>query len=572
MADTQPETMQMNPVIVVGAGPTGLGAVLELARCGLRSILVERNERTSWHPKTRNFNTRSMEIARGWGKEVYDELRGLDLPPNWKTPIRFMESVVGKQTGQLDSRGFSGAGPDLSPVSSVLSSQDMIEPVLKKAIAKSGMADIRFNHEVVEIVSGQEDGASSVEIRVKDRTSGEIYTLKAPALIAADGASSFFREKLNIEMDGPKKIANFINCYFRADLEKHIGERTGILHFFSNAQARGVFQPLDAKGRWLTQLEVPEDEWSTDIFTSERCVERIRAGAGIPDLPVEVLSVGKWQMNAVVGRHLIAGRMLLVGDAAHMFPPTGGLGANTGIQGMHNAVWKLALYLKGKAGRDLLNSYEAERRPFARWVADQSYDNRKQVWKLGAISRGEVTADEVGRKEVLQATSRYGNHIGLELGSVYESIAVVPDGSKPPEVGDPFTDYIPSGVPGCRAPHVWIERDGVRHSTIDLAAPEFSILAGAKGQEWRNIAASVGSDTDLDIRCHLVGTDFDDVENTFQQRFGVGESGAVLVRPDGFIAWRMAELTPQSGGDLRRAMQQILGRAAPASNLSRLAS
>ena len=572
MAAHDAGSIQVDPVIVVGAGPTGLGAVLELARCGLKSILIERNERTSWHPKTRNFNTRSMEIARGWGKEVYNELRELDLPPNWKTPIRFMESVVGKQTGHLDSRGFAGAGPNLSPVSSVLSSQDMIEPVLKNAIERTGLADIRFNHEVIEIVAGHEEGASSVEIRVRNQTTGDIYTLQGPALIAADGASSFFREKLKVEMDGPKKIAHFINCYFRADLERHIGERTGILHFFSNSQARGVFQPLDAKGRWLTQLEVVEEEWSTDVFTKERCIERIRAGAGIPDLAVEVLSIGKWQMNAVVGRHLIAGRVVLVGDAAHMFPPTGGLGANTGIQGMHNAIWKLALYLKGKAGRKLLDTYETERRPFARWVADQSYHNRQQVWKLGAISRGEVTADEVGRNEVFQATSRYGNHIGLELGSVYQSTAVVPDGSKPPEVADPYTDYEPSGVPGCRAPHVWIERDGIRQSTIDLVAPEFSILAGADGLEWREIASQVGSDTGLDVQCHLIGSDYDDIETTFNERYGIGKSGAVLVRPDGFVAWRAVNLTPKSGQEIRRAMEQILDRSAFSRNASRLAS
>ncbi|QUS41002.1 FAD-binding protein [Tardiphaga alba] len=562
---------QVDPIIVVGAGPTGLGAALELARCGLRSILLERNERTSWHPKTRNFNTRSMEIARGWGREVYEELRQLDLPPNWKTPIRFMESIVGKQTGHLDSRGFAGAGPELSPVSSVLSSQDMIEPVLRKAIERTGMADVRFNHEVVEIVSGDEDGASAVEIKVKNRATGEIYSLKAPALVAADGASSFFREKLKVEMDGPKKIAHFINCYFRADLEKHIGERTGILHFFSNKDARGVFQPLDAKGRWLTQLEVPEAEWSIDYFDKDRCVERIRLGAGIPDLPVEVLSIGKWQMNAVVGRHLISGRIILVGDAAHMFPPTGGLGANTGLQGMHNAIWKLALYLKGKAGRELLSTYETERRPFARWVADQSYHNRQQVWKLGAISRGETTVDEVGRAEVFQMTSRYGNHIGLELGSVYESTAVVPDGSTPPAVNDPFTDYIPSGVPGCRAPHVWIERDGERLSTLDLVSPEFSILAGAQGEAWRAIATAIGTEVGLDIQCHLVGTDVEDVEQTFGDRFGVSTTGAVLVRPDGFIAWRVAEMKPGAEEHLRSALLHILHPKAQAA-MDRLAS
>ena len=549
---------EVQPVVIVGAGPVGLGAALELARCGLRSILIERNERTSWHPKTRNFNTRTMEIARGWGREIYDELRQLDLPPNWKTPIRFMESVVGKQTGHIDSRGFAGAGPDLSPVSSVLSSQDMIEPVMLREIRRTGMVDLRFGHELVEIVHGQEQEAGSVEIKARNRASGEVYDLVAPALVAADGAASFVRDFLQVPLDGPKKVAHFINCYFRADIEKFVGEHSGILLFFSNKNSTGVFQPLDAKGRWLTQLQVPEEEWSTDFYTAERCAERIRAGAGVPDLNVEVLSIGKWQMNAVVGRSLIAGRILLTGDAAHMFPPTGGLGANTGMQGMHNAIWKLALFLKGKAGRKLLQTYETERRPVARWVADQSYHNRQQVNKLGAISRGEAPADGMGPTEILQATRRYGNHIGLELGTIYTSDAVIPDGSAPPAVEDPYTDYVPSGHPGARAPHVWLDRGGERLSTIDLVGPEFSLIAGSKGRDWQGIVADVGEKMGLALQCHVIGDKLVDVEGTFKERFGLGDTGAVLVRPDGFIAWRTQQLTPSAATDLGNALGSIL--------------
>ncbi|MDI1266524.1 MAG: FAD-dependent monooxygenase [bacterium] len=548
----------VRPVIIVGAGPVGLGAALELARCGLRSILIERNERTSWHPKTRNFNTRTMEIARGWGREIYEELRQLDLPPNWKTPIRFMESVVGKQTGHIDSRGFAGAGPDLSPVSSVLSSQDMLEPVMLREIRRTGLVDLRFGHEVIEIVHGHEDDATSVEIKVRNRASGEVYVLTAPALVAADGAASFVRDFLQVPLDGPKKVAHFINCYFRADIEKHVGDNTGILLFFSNNHASGVFQPLDAKGRWLTQLQVAEEEWSTELFTPERCAERIRAGAGVPDLKVEVLSIGKWQMNAVVGRRLIAGRILLTGDAAHMFPPTGGLGANTGVQGMHNAIWKLALFLKGKAGRRLLQTYETERRPVARWVADQSYHNRQQVNKLGAISRGEVPADGMGPAEVLQASRRYGNHIGLELGTIYTSDAVIADGSKPPAVEDPYTDYIPSGHPGARAPHVWFDRQGDRLSTIDLIGPEFTLIAGPKGQGWKKVAEATGAKTGLALQCHIVGDGLVDVEGTFRDRFGIEDTGAALVRPDGFIAWRTQHMGPNAGADLGSALASIL--------------
>jgi len=549
---------EVKPVIIVGAGPVGLGAALELARCGLRSILIERNERTSWHPKTRNFNTRTMEIARGWGREIYDELRYLDLPPNWKSPIRFLESVVGKETGHVVSRGFAGAGPDLSPVSSVLSSQDMLEPVMLREIKRTGMVDIRMGHELVEIVRGHEDDATSVEIKIRNKATNEVYDLVAPALVASDGAASFVRDFLQVPLDGPMKIAHFINCYYKADIEKYVGERSGILLFVANQRANGVFQPLDAKGRWLSQIQVPEDQWSTDIFTPERCAQWVRDGVGVPDLEVEVRSVGKWQMNAVVGRRLIAGRILLTGDAAHMFPPTGGLGANTGVQGMHNAIWKLALFLKGKAGRKLLLTYETERRPVARWVADQSYHNRQQVNKLGAISRGEVSADGMGPQEVLQATRRYGNHIGLELGTIYTSDAVVPDGSIPPIVEDAYTDYVPSGHPGARAPHVWLDRNGERISTIDLAGPEFSIIAGSNGQGWKQIAEVAGKATRLDMPCHVIGDGLIDVEGTFAARFGVGETGAVLVRPDGFIAWRAHELGPHAAKDLGNALSQIL--------------
>ena len=232
----------------------------------------------------------------------------------------------------------------------------MIEPVMLREIRRTGMVDLRFGHELVEIISGHEDEASSVEIKARDKASGEVYDLVAPALVAADGAASFVRDFLQVPLDGPKKVAHFINCYFRADIEKYVGEHLGILLFFGTRMPPACFtrwMPKDS----LAQLQVPEEEWSTELYTAERCAERIRAGAGVPDLEVEVLSIGKSQWNAVVGRSLIAGRLLLTGDAAHMFPPTGGFGANTGMQGMHDAIWKLALFLKGPAGRKLLRTY-----------------------------------------------------------------------------------------------------------------------------------------------------------------------------------------------------------------------
>jgi putative polyketide hydroxylase len=553
------KAVQARPVIILGGGPVGLGAALELARCKVPSILIERNERTSWHPKTRNFNTRTMEIARGWGREVSAELRQLDLPLQWKQKIRFASSLVGKEAGTIDSKGFAGAGPELSPENSVLSSQDYIEPVMLRQVMRSGLVDVRFNHEMVEFVHGQGAGDDGVEIRVRNKATGEVQTLTGSALVAADGASSSMRSLLGLSLEGTMKIAHFMTVYFKADVEQYTGERPGILLFVANEKARGVFQPLDARGRWLCQISVSEDEWSPEIYTKERCAAWIRAGVGVESLPVEVLSVGKWQMNAAVCNTLQVGNVLVMGDAAHMFPPTGGLGVNTGLQGMHNAIWKLALHVRGRAGRGLLETYTVERKHVAAWTAEQSYHNARQVEKMHDFSLGAAPAD-LSPDEVLRETRRYGNQIGLELGSIYVSQAVVPDNTDAPAVADPYTDYVPCGRPGHRAPHVWLKDGEDTLSTLDLVSSEFTVLAGPDGGAWEAIVASIGAEFDLDIAFHTIGgaSRLKDVDSLFCDRYGLARDGVVLVRPDGYIAWRQHGNHSDGGQQLRQALRQIL--------------
>ena len=145
-------------VIIVGAGPVGLGAALELARCGVRSVLIEKHDATSWHPKTRNFNTRTMEIARGWGPAVYKRLRSIDTPPGWKSPIRFLRTATGEQFGVIESKGFEGPGPDVSPAWPVMSSQELIEAILLDAVRATGMVDVRFATEATKLVRGGSPG------------------------------------------------------------------------------------------------------------------------------------------------------------------------------------------------------------------------------------------------------------------------------------------------------------------------------------------------------------------------------------------------------------------------------
>jgi len=151
------------------------------------------------------------------------------------------------------------------------------------------------------------------------------------------------------------------------------------------------------------------------------------------------------------------------------------------------------------------------------------------------------------------------NERGLVFGACYQSAAIVPDGSKPPEVNDPVIEYVPSAHPGCRAPHVWLERKNQRISTIDLFGRGFVLLAASGGSVWRS-AADRQRGSKIDV--HVLGEDFFDPEQSWMEAYGVREGGAVLVRPDGYVGWRTATRPSDPGGALSAVLDQIFGRKA----------
>ena len=554
----------MKPVIIVGAGPVGLGCALELARFGVRSVLLEKHAGTSWHPKTRNFNTRTMEIARGWGHPTYQRLRGIDTPPGWKSPIRFLHTAIGEELGTIDTQGFEGPGAAISPALPVMSSQDYIEQILLDAVYASGLVDVRFDTEVTGLLAGGGAEDDEVAVRVRSRSNGRPKaeeTLTGPALVAADGAESMIRTRLGVEREGYLGLNHLVNCYFRADIEGRIGDRRGVLFFVNNDYARGVLQPLDGCGRWLCQISVDEQDWSLEAYTKDRAAQWVRAAAGVDDLDVEVLSIGLWQINATVAERLVAGRVVLCGDAAHQFPPTGGIGLNTGMQGMHNVMWKLAAYVSGQAGWSLVTTYDQERRPIAARARDQSLQNSINVIR---ISQAAATGEDSGLtpQQIIAESRRYGNHLGVEFGAAYRSPAVIDDGTVPPEVDDDFSDYLPSATPGCRAPHVWLGRDDGRVSTLDLIGDGFLVLAGREGQAWVSAARDAARLTRVDLSAYVVGTAGLDDDGTFAATYGITEQGVVLIRPDGHVGWRSTE-TPCTGTEITDALRRLLA-AGPA--------
>ncbi|MEN9646392.1 MAG: hypothetical protein RL238_3061 [Actinomycetota bacterium] len=529
------------PVIVVGAGPVGLGAALELARHGVRSVVLEKHSATSWHPKTRNFNTRTMEIARGWGNATYLRLRNIDTPPGWKSPIRFTDTATGTEFGRIESKGFEGPGPSISPAEPIMTSQELIEEIMLDAARATGLVDVRFDAEVVAVLRGGAADDHDAAVEVRDRRAGTTSTVVGPAMVAADGAASFVRQALGRDLIGHKNVAHIVNCYFRAAIEPHLAGRRGVLLFVANERANGVLQALDGRGRWLCQITVSPDDWSLERFTSERAARWVRDAAGIDDLDVEILSIGLWQLNATVIDRMVQGRALFCGDAAHQFPPTGGLGVNTGLQGMHNAMWKLAWHLHGYAAWSLVETYETERRPVSEKITNQSFVNSLNVARIRAAistASGTITEETMPADQIAIEARRYGNHLGAEFGSVYTSNAVIPDGTTPPPVEDDYSDYLPSATPGARAPHHWLGSPHAPLSTLDLVGSGLTLIAGAHGHAWRSAATDASGLTGVPIDHYVIDTAGLADLGDFCGAYGISPSGAVLIRPDGHVAWR----------------------------------
>jgi len=541
------------PVLIVGGGPVGLFASILLSHHGVPSLLVERHTGTSLYPKARLINTRTMEIFRQCGLE--QAVREISLPPEQSRHAIWARTLVGEEFQRWTIVTLI---PDLSegvsPTFGCTSSQEVLEPVLLTCARQFNLGQVHFGSELTTFV---QDG-SGVSATILDREQGAQTQVRAQYLIGADGAHSRVREVLGITMIGPVGLGYSMNILFRADLSRWVAGRSINLAFIQHPDAPGVLLAVNGVDRWYFQaFYSPAAGQRAEDFTPERCIALLRTAVGVPDLPIEVLRAVPWSPAARVAARFRAGRVFLAGDAAHEMTPAGGFGMNTGIQDAHNLAWKLTAVLGEWAGPPLLETYEREREPVDRWITEQTLRNLASLRRVGAGATEKDTSMHDGRQE-------FFHEQGMVFGATYESTAVVPEGMALPEVANPVTEYIPAAHPGCRAPHVWLERAGQQLSTLDLFGTEFVLLVAQAGRAWCQAAAEVAQTRHVPLQSFTVGPEGDlvDPDESWATTYGVENEGAVLVRPDGHVAWRCRSSVAHPEQALQGVLASVLGKTA----------
>ncbi|MDN3250014.1 FAD-dependent monooxygenase [Streptomyces sp. ZSW22] len=551
------------PVLIVGGSLVGLSMSVFLGRLGVRHTLVERHAGTSIHPRGRGNNVRTMELFRVAGVEADIRRAAATLADNHgilQTP-----TLAGDAGEWLFKQIDPGNGPArFSPSSWCLCSQNDLEPELLTHATNLG-GDLRFGTELLSF----EPDADGVTAIVKSRETGEHTTVRADYLIAADGPRSPVREQLGIGQSGPGDLFHNISVTFRSRrLADVVGERRFIVCYLTGEDADGALLPVDNRENWVFHAPWHPDRGETvEDFTDERCAAHIRRAIGDPDLDVEITGKAPWHAAQRVARSYRSGRVLLAGDSAHEMSPTGAFGSNTGIQDAHNLAWKLAAVLEGWAGEGLLDTYDAERRPVAEATsaraAARSVEHSHPGFAPPPVMAGGAPDGGPGGAPGPGGGPQRGI-LNVALGYRYPQGAVVG--------ADPATPVVPEGLdltgaPGSRAPHLWLRPSGgdARVSTLDLYEDSLVLLSdAAQPTGWHEAATLLAADLRVPLKSYRVGgtpeADLvqEDDDTDWARAHGVTRGGAILIRPDGFVAWRSPGPAPHPESMLRQVVRTVL--------------
>ncbi|GKZ24635.1 hypothetical protein AbraIFM66951_011905 [Aspergillus brasiliensis] len=426
------------------------------------------------------------------------------------------------------------------------------------------------------------------------------YQIRTRYLFGADGARSEVVKQLSLPLAVQPSQGIAFNVLVKADLSHLIKNRTGNLHW--------VMQPDREHPNFgwigIVRMVKPWNEWMFILFpdrnydrsqkspSKEEYQRRVQEFIG-DETPTEILDISTWYINEIAAEKYSEGNIFCLGDAVHRHPPLNGLGSNTCIQDAFNLAWKVAYVHKGLASPSLLSTYSIERQPVGHSIitrANQAYRDHFLLWRaLGMLPTDlsvrkkileelkSATPEGSNRRRALHAAIKHTAHefhgLGVEMNQHYDSHGIYTADEPNPYAPsgrvaeDNVLYYEPSTYPGSRLPHAWLNKANPVEpiSTIDITGHgAFTILTGIGGERWKKAAETVAERLKVPIRVHTIGfrQDWEDVYFEWESLRGVEESGAVLVRPDRFVAWRAPEVPQDTGAcesRLLKVMRFILG-------------
>ncbi|MCD8504536.1 MAG: FAD-dependent monooxygenase [Burkholderiaceae bacterium] len=507
-------------VIVVGGGPCGLLTALLLGRQGINTLLLEKHPQTLNHPKAMGVTARTAEILRQIG--LLDDVligqmaRHADAVSQWLKGGLNGE-VLGQSTLPKPDNRFS-------PCHGFHCPQPHVENVLREAVAQCSQVTCLYGAYVQDV------SQSSDSVQVRFELNGNQQAANAKYLVAADGDQSFVRRRLGIERHGPGELGRFLSVYFKADIGDQLSGRLAYISNVLGADWFEMFVAVNGKDLWLMHHYLEGDETAGN-YDSVAMQKIVASALGVADVDIDIISMNPWVMSPAIADRWREGRVFLVGDAAARVSPAGGLGMNNGLQSAHNLAWKLAHVIEGHQGASLLDSYEAERLPAARFTFENSSGNMDETFGIVMTA---LTGDWDKAREMIGRSRRSGAGYGQDFGIVYDSGAVLPDGTDAQTPIDVVNEYIEQARPGHRAPAFDVKAGGKLLSSIDMAGYQFVAWLGANANE------KIFTDICPHARSLIEGRDFEAQVRDWKRLYGITSRGGVLVRPDGYVCARVS--------------------------------
>lgn len=544
------------PVLVVGGGPIGLAGAHMFEKQGVKALVAEQFPGRLGAPKAHALNARSLEICASLGLPM-DRIHAVATPPEEGGYVRFMTNLTGREIGHLPYERQDDGVRDFTPWPLINIAQPEFEKILEAELQSNQLATLQRELEWVEcdILS------NGVVSRLKDHKTGEELTVRSKYLVAADGAASRVREAAGLKLLGPDALAHNITVHFEADLRDMVSDRPAILYFLFGLSTTSTLIAYDLGKTWVLMHSYDPSKQSAEDFDEAICASLVRDAIGT-NAEFTIKGISKWVMTAQVADRYRSGNVFLVGDAAHRYPPTGGLGLNAGLADIENLAWKIGAVERSEASLEILESYDTERRPVAQTNSNQSVANalrlRVLLQALGQdIGRDVDTAalqaaltDPAQQPVIDNAIAQQKDHfdsLRLQLGYIYGEQRAIDDGL-------PVSDYRPRVIPGSYLPHCVLSDGSSILDKVPLRG--LTLLLGPDAGNVAALAANIAAP----LTVQREGVDFTLEQGNWFERAGLSSQGALLLRPDRHIIEVADQLDEAAIVKMRKAAEALLGQ------------